>query len=241
MGSQTLLPLIVGAPTACSPDDVINTTMRLRLLVVAAGSACAGPLTTSIGAAILGEMVPSAVPTYADAEIAFALAAQRGDGSWPDIDYNDTSGRSWWDTGMHLRRCLLAGTVYHTPSSQFYNESQVQDLVVRGLSFWFAADPLNSNWWWNQLGTPRCVGKILILLGPQRSAALLPAAQTIFARAPISWAAAETGCNKVWGATVSVLAAVATGNDSLLQRAYEVAHDAVVVSPQDGDGIQVRR
>ena len=80
------------------------------------------------------------------------LSSQQGDGSWSDINYGNTSSNSW-DPQNHLRRLSSLSAA-------------VKDAVSRGLDYWFSRNPQSSNWWWNEIGGPNQMVKVLMIMEP---------------------------------------------------------------------------
>jgi len=221
--------------------------VKVLVLVVAlvtAGRAQCGPdCATAVREAVLRAALPSAasggLPDYMQQEVAFLLKTQSNDGSWPDVDYNDPGGRSWWRSGVHLRRLVVSGAAFAYDKSPFAGSPAVRDMMTKGLEFWYEKDPPNLNWWWEQLGTPRSLARALILLGEAGNSSLVFGAAKFFDRAPLAWAAKETGCNRVWGASVNVLRGALEGDGDRIQAAYNISHSAVAMGDSKGDGVQV--
>jgi len=83
-----------------------------------------------------------------DADVGTFLGLQAANGSWPDIDYNDPDGRSWWKAGEHLRRSILVATAYQSSKSKFYNKPDASTSASAAVLFWNKVQPAQSNWWW---------------------------------------------------------------------------------------------
>ncbi|EGD79387.1 hypothetical protein PTSG_09797 [Salpingoeca rosetta] len=197
----------------------------------------------AVRAAVLRHILPQSrgvVPERWDDKVQYILEHLRtSNGTFDDVDYNDYDGRSWWKTSIHLQRCLILGISYHTPYSAHQGNATVYGALVKAFTAWLKADFKNSNWWWMDIGVPRIVGKVLLLLSPADATALYPLATPLLDRGPLSRAYGMTGCNRVWIASVNVLRALTEGNATRLAAAYEAASSAIVVAPsQQSDGIQ---
>jgi chondroitin AC lyase len=170
----------------------------------------------------------SAVPTL--------TAAMTPSGLWPDVIYNDTDDRSEWLAAEHLRRCLILG-ISSTPTnavSSFAGDALVQNATLSCTRGWITLNPNNTNWWWQQLGTPHAVAKLL-LLAPS-NASLAAASATIFPRLTLQDVAAFPGANRVWGAFIFSLVGAASGDAHRVDVAVPLLHNAMYAG--DGDGIQ---
>lgn len=158
------------------------------------------------------------------AEPAAALAASMlPDGSWADIQYENDHLKDW-DAARHLER-LLAMARGKAPL----------EMILRGLDGWYARDPLNPNWWWNQIGGPLLLGETLLhLKGACDASYITRAAPSFLRHEPI---ARFTGQNLVWTATVALYHGILT--DDAERAAQALAHigKEVRVLPRE-EGIQ---
>ena len=172
-----------------------------------------------------------------DAAVPPLLASLTAAGLWQDVVYNDTTDRSEWLAGEHLRRCLILG-ISSSPAnavSAFAGDAAARNATLACTAGWLALDPQNINWWWMQFGTVHAVAKLLMMLGPPPST-LAAAATRTFARLSLSDVAAFSGANRVWGAFIYALAGVASGNASRVDAAAPLLHAAMFAG--EGDGIQ---
>lgn len=79
------------------------------------------------------------------------------DSSWSDVNY--TTG-----DGNHLDRVLDFARAYTRSSSTYYNDADLYNRIVNALWYWYLKNPVNSNWWFNEISFPQQIGKILILM-----------------------------------------------------------------------------
>ena len=89
----------------------------------------------------------------------------------------------------------------------------VLDAAVLATNHWLHFNYLNSNWWWNDFGTPRAVLKTLLLLGGGGGTAALPAVDALVQHPNTTGIVARckyayTGTNRVWAATVFMMRAM---------------------------------
>ena len=154
----------------------------------------------------------------AAAAVRYTSSLDTVSGQWQDIQYttNGTDGRSWWACGEHLQRMLLLATAVRSSDLAPDAASAVLGAAVSSASHWLSANYKNSNWWWNDFGTPRVVLKTLLLLGAHNGTAadarvrlLVQHPNTTAIAGRCGWA--YTGCNLVWAATTHVLRALALG------------------------------
>ncbi|MCW3091040.1 MAG: chondroitin lyase [Ferruginibacter sp.] len=91
------------------------------------------------------------------------------DGSWPDIDYKDTS-RTGFQHREHLEHMVDLSRAYKKPGSPFYQDIKVKTTALSALDFWLAHNFICANWWWNEMGTPNLMINTLLLLDTDLSA-----------------------------------------------------------------------
>lgn len=85
------------------------------------------------------------------------------DGSWPGIDYVDTT-RTAFQHARHLSNMLTLSIAYKKKGSFYKGNKQVRKAIHQALSFWLANDFICENWWWNQIGTPNAMVSMLLIL-----------------------------------------------------------------------------
>ena len=87
----------------------------------------------------------------------------RPDGSWPDIDYNDLD-RANWIAPDHLSNLRLMAQAYTAKSSEQRGNPDLAKAIHASLNYWLANDFQNPNWWFNEIGVPRALAPILLML-----------------------------------------------------------------------------
>ena len=160
-----------------------------------------------------------------------ALATQRPDGSWADQDYADTN-REDWKALQHLPRLKAMVAACYQPGSSLAGR---QDHVVAGLRYWLDADPHNTNWWHNEIGVPRQVGEILLLLGDDAPPDLRARGVELMKRS--KWAK-WGGQNLVWGAGIQVMRGCLSDSPDVVAEAFDRMWQEIHVGKPGEDGIQ---
>lgn len=84
---------------------------------------------------------------------------------WPDIDYRNES-RASWELMLHLKRVKDMAVAWRNPHSDWYDNDTLWNDLSKALDFWLFHRFYNPNWWQNEIGVPRYMQTILILLGP---------------------------------------------------------------------------
>jgi len=89
------------------------------------------------------------------------------DGSWSDIQYNETPGGSWgpWD---HAKRVTFMVKAYKTPGQPFYWSpqllAQIDSAMGKMADFYGATRLPLGNWWFWTMGIPLDLGPQLVLM-----------------------------------------------------------------------------
>ncbi|MBK8475711.1 MAG: hypothetical protein IPL39_05210 [Opitutaceae bacterium] len=160
------------------------------------------------------------------------LTAQNTDGSWPDIDYSDTSSAKWAPID-HLNRLAYMASDFTDTTSSLYHSAAVTDAFTRGLQFWLTRRPVSTNVWQNDIGVPLALGPALVLMRNQLSTTLLTSALELIPLQPhdASWA---TGENLVWYSGGTIHRALLAGNAALLARSVAQIESTLEITAEEG-------
>lgn len=159
--------------------------------------------------------------------------ALKEDGSWGDINY-PSAARSSWPAYDHLTR-VLSLVVYARRSGTPPDDSaQCLAAAHRALGYWIAHDFQCPNWWYNDIGVPKILGNVGLLLDND----LKPAERDYITGVAMarSKVGSMTGQNRVWLAGNGVMRAALLGDESLLRTAAGVIREEIRVTT--GEGIQ---
>lgn len=126
-------------------------------------------------------------------EIAQLLRTLRDDGTWPGINYADTS-REGFEHSDHLNNAIDLARAYKKPGSLYYGDPEVKQAVHDALDFWLAHDFIGENWWNNQIGTPRQMVDLLLIMDEDLTDEQVARAAPIAGRANLgAWGARPGG------------------------------------------------
>lgn len=84
-------------------------------------------------------------------------------GTWSDIDYTSKS-ISLWPPGEHLDRLKALIVAYVSPKSKFYQQKSLYDKIVQAAQYWANNRFESTNWWHNEIASPKAIGVCLILM-----------------------------------------------------------------------------
>ena len=166
-----------------------------------------------------------------DAEVRRLLGLFDAGGFWRDIDYADrTRGR--WQPSLHLTRMYALAKLYVDPASAWHGDEEIGRVLHGGLAYWYAKKPSSLNWWHGEIGVPKKLAAILLMIRGELSARELEQGLRIIERARFG----RTGQNKVWLAGNNLMRGLLTDDEGLVAEARRQIGEEIVIT--DGEGIQ---
>ncbi len=236
-----------------------STRGRLRLvaaaLLLAVGffSPPAGPAAVALGSSVKDEdtellkqrLAASLLPTRPrgsgpTSRSALELAAQlKPDGSWADIDYADRTPGNWATSG-HLSRVASMARAWRAGDPANRGNAELRTKLMAALDYWLQNDFKNPNWWHNQIGVPRSVGEIMLLMEGETTPAQAAKAVEILDRSSLKKASKGTltGANLVWLANNQVLRGLIEGSPELVSEAVQPLFGEIHIAGPGQEGIQ---
>lgn len=159
------------------------------------------------------------------------VANQRVDGTWPDLDYTSQI-RSRWPARDHVERTRDLAKAWALPGGPLQGDAAVRTAVLRALDHWLAKDYKNPNWWHNEIGIPRAISELVLLMETELSPEQKNTALRIVARAKIY----RTGQNLLWLAGITLTRGLLENDPALIG----VARAAIVgeITVGRGEGMQ---
>lgn len=151
------MPLFVVCLSAYHPFTAQNTTVSLPSNKIRKQ---AGPDLEIIRKRIIEDLME---PAINEKDIERFVATIKPDGSWPDINYIDTS-RTGFQHSQHLAHMFDLSRAYKKPGSKFFHDPVVKRTVSSALDYWIEHDFICQNWWWNEMGTPNWMINTLLVL-----------------------------------------------------------------------------
>jgi chondroitin AC lyase len=121
-------------------------------------------------------------PSVNDNQINRLINTIKSDGTWPGIDYVDTT-RIAFQHAIHLSNMIELARAYEKPGSSFYKNSRLKQAIDASLNYWLKHDFICENWWNNQIGTPSAMINLLYLLDKDLSSQQLQGMLKIAGRA----------------------------------------------------------
>lgn len=157
----------------------------------------------------------------------------RANGKWPDIKYDDTE-LSAWKIPIHLKRVQIMATQFITPQSKFYRNKELFKSINRAIDHWTAKRYQSSNWWHNEIGVPRYMRDIIILLHDQLDSTRLKKMLDVMGQLRVhdNYLAG----NLIWCADLGLHYGALTNDKKLMQRCRDLITKEITIS--SGEGIQ---
>jgi chondroitin AC lyase len=175
---------------------------------------------------VVAELMPHAVH---DEQVQDLLKTFRPDSTWPGIDYEDVS-REAFEHRFHLNHMVILAQAYRNPDSGYHKDKQVKDILVRALAYWVQNDFFCDNWWHNQIGTPRNLVTIMLLVGDELPREIVDKAQPIIGRAHLDASGARPSGDRIKIAAILAKNLLFTGDREQFARVMKVIEGEIKFS-----------
>ncbi|MDR2843865.1 MAG: polysaccharide lyase beta-sandwich domain-containing protein, partial [Candidatus Symbiothrix sp.] len=120
-----------------------------------------------------------------ESRISELMTTLRPDGSWPGIDYVDTS-RIAFQHAVHLANLVQMSRAYKKPESKLHGNKELKKNIQLALDFWLKNDFICENWWNNEIGTPSELTAVLLIMDKDLTAEQIEKTSVITFRANIN-------------------------------------------------------
>lgn len=87
----------------------------------------------------------------------------KDDGYFSDINYKDKTYVNW-QPQKHLERLKPMVISYIRKDSKLYKNNDLYNKIVKGLDYWNRVQPSSNNWWHDQIGEPKLLCALLIMM-----------------------------------------------------------------------------
>ena len=155
------------------------------------------------------------------------------DGSWPGINYEDTT-RTGFQHSVHLENMLDLARAYKKQGTNFFQNADVKKTVSSALDFWIEHDFICQNWWWNEMGTPNWMINTLLVLDDDLTDKQKTEGAKIASRASLTGVGARAGGDFVPIAGMIVKQGLFKRNDSIVHKALNVMVDQIKITTDRG-------
>ena len=161
------------------------------------------------------------------------LPQLQSDGSWPDIEYNSNAVTKW-QPGLHLERVKDFALSYIKPGNIYFQHSDLYNVIVKALRYWYSQDPKSSNWWHNEIATPQTLGEIMILMHRTKNKLPQSLQDSLVSRMKRGNIFKQTGANKLDVAIHYLYRACITRDERLMDTAVSQAFQPIEFTTAEG-------
>lgn len=160
-------------------------------------------------------------------------ATLNAQGQWPDINYknNDLAG---WKISQHLYRVRQMAMDWAHPQSPAYHNEQLWEKINTALDHWLKHRYKSTNWWHNEIGVPRCMRDIILLLRDHLTPERLKQSLEVMAQLLIR--EDFVGGNLIWCADLCIHYGALTGDEALIKRSRDWMLKEIRITT--GEGVQ---
>ncbi|TDH28975.1 chondroitin lyase [Segetibacter sp. 3557_3] len=157
------------------------------------------------------------------------------DGTWPGINYVDTS-RTGFQHSVHLENMLNLAIAFRKPGSPFIGNADVKKTLSSALDYWIDHDFISENWWWNEMGTPNWMINTLLVFDTDLTQRQRTEGLRIAGRANLEGFGARPGGDLIPIAGMLGKQGLFKGDEAIIQRVAKVMAGEVVITT--GRGLQ---
>lgn len=163
------------------------------------------------------------------------LALFQENGSFSDIDYDDTQMTNWTPI-KHIERLSDFVYAYTNEKNKYYQNEDLYQKIVKGLEYWYDVDSESDNWWHNQISEPQKLGVLLIQMRIGKKKIPQELETKILKRIqetggdPAKW----TGANRTDIALHWIYRSCLTQNEADLKTAIDNVFNPVVYTTEEG-------
>jgi chondroitin AC lyase len=159
-------------------------------------------------------------------------------GAFREVDYADESRGSGWAAFSHLSRLCVLCEHYIGASREPVDKETLRNVILRGLDYWLQHDFANGNWWYNQVGVPRRIAFVLMLMREELSTGRLSRALKVVERYKLQYEThAVIGQNLSWLAELQMLHGLIADDETIFAAGRTIFLEALSVQDYS-DGIQ---
>lgn len=163
------------------------------------------------------------------------LALFQENGSFRDIDYDDTQMTNWTPI-KHIERLSDFVYAYTNEKNKYYRNDDLYQKIVKGLEYWYDVDSESDNWWHNQISEPQKLGILLIQMRTGEKQIPQELETKILKRIqetggdPAKW----TGANRTDIALHWIYRSCLTQNEADLKTAIDNVFNPVIYTTEEG-------
>lgn len=161
-------------------------------------------------------------------------ANMQADGSWPDINYQDSLTARW---STHMKRLRSMAAAYSNPSGGSYLSRQLLQNIDKSFGFIYNKPLRSSNWWDTVIGGPNDYMAALILVKKHLKSDQVKKYATYLVDATPNQS--HKGQNRVWVSIITIYKGCITDDPQLVEKGYtSLASTLTIEQAQGNEGIK---
>lgn len=150
-------------------------------------------------------------------------------GFWNDIDYEDgTRGR--WPATLHVTRMYALAKLYKAGNGRWKGSEQLGKLLHLTMGWWFENMPKCPNWWHNDIGVPKKMTSVLLMMRDELSSEEVAGGLQVLKRSKFG----RTGQNKVALAGNNLMKGLLTDDEKLVIKARDFIAEEICMTDEEG-------
>lgn len=150
---------------------------------------------------------------------------------WSDIDYDDQQP-SGWDASAHLQRLRMMALAWTDTRSPYHQSPSLKNAIDATLGHWLQKRFRNPNWWHNEIGVPRLMQDIIVLLRKDLTSDQFKQSMEVLGQHKVR----GTGANLVWSADLGLHYGALAGDVAMVKKCSDLISKEINLTK--GEGIQ---
>ncbi len=216
-------------------------TLNLVMLTLGDMSSLAGQPTTNIASVtdtdletVRNRVITDLYQTAVDSEhVRDLLKNIKSDGSWPNINYTDVSPTGF-EHYRHLENTYVLSIAYKKADSPWYGNVKAKNAALSALDYWLKRDFISDNWWWNEIGTPSRMIRVLLVLDTDLNDHQRRIGMRIAGRANLEAYGARPGGDRIKIAVILGRQALFRRDETVLKRVVSVMEEEITITTGRG-------
>lgn len=166
------------------------------------------------------------------------LKSLQKNGSWLEYNYDEHPKLGLKAIG-HLQKLVSMCIAYRSKDSVLFHDKNLKDNIHTALNFWYNKDPETDHHWFNEIGVPRELTRILILMEHELSTDELTKGIKILKKANVKGvlqygATKATGQNMIWIARIQMEAGCLDHSAAYVSFSVKAMEEEIIVTTQEG-------
>ncbi len=150
-------------------------------------------------------------------------------GCWKDLDYT-AQDRGSWPSTRHVTRMVSLAKIYKSKGHKWEGSETLSKLLHGAMNWWFANMPYCPNWWHNDIGVPKKMTSVLLMMRDELSQEEIRGGLKVLERSKFG----RTGQNKVWLAGNNLMKGLLIDDPALVKQARDFIAEEIYITEEEG-------